>query len=279
MARDDERRARAVGTAGGPAPRPVQEAVRRAVAGRRELDRLAGGDVCRTGAKAVDRLSTVVASEVASSSTMAQARSGAAARNTTASPSIATSHLGERHVDNRGPRRAESISIEPVPAALRPTATIDVSAGERPVRDAEHPVREGELGGDRLADPLDGFLGPDRKGFIQPSGSARKWRTPDGDQRGWAIQSDALPATTRGSPGRALRVEGRSRDELRVPSHGMFGWFQRSQASCVAVRREPGGASRSRCRRRGRWTSPISTRVDRRRARFPPRRAGRVSGS
>src|SRR5436190_2075922 len=37
-----------------------------------------------------------------------------------------------------------------------------------------------------------------RKRFIQPSGSATKCRTPSGDQRGWAVQSPGLPATTRG---------------------------------------------------------------------------------
>jgi hypothetical protein len=73
--------------------------------------------------------------------------------------------------------------------------------------------------------------------FIQPSGSATKWRTPSGDQRGWLIQSVRLPATIRDGPSEPSASTGARCSS--VPSQGMFGWCHSIQTSVV-----PSGESR-----------------------------------
>ena len=58
---------------------------------------------------------------------------------------------------------------------------------------------------------------------------------PVGDQRGWAIQSDALPATTRSPTGRPWSSS--SARTSSVPSQGRFGWSQRVLRLAVAGER------------------------------------------
>ena len=72
---------------------------------------------------------------------------------------------------------------------LRPTARIEPSSRKRVVREAELPVRVARTRPRPVGDALGAAVRASGRGSSSPSGSATKWRTPSGDQRGWAIQS------------------------------------------------------------------------------------------
>ena len=157
-----------------------------------------------SGAKLVDRFRIEAVPAAMSSSTIAHgAIRGGGAEHGRSAVDRDEAHLGERQVERPGAGPAGSIRYSRSRPSLRPMARIEPSAREGVVRRAEVPVRERELGLDRRADPLDARR-PRRAGTGSSSRPARRrsgGRRPATSAAGRSSPT-ALPATTRGSPGR-----------------------------------------------------------------------------